>query len=454
MKFQLYSATKQNHTGFVSCVCWLNNELVVTCGDDRKLLIWNASAHPEPIRTIQLPIESYPTSIDSMSTVNTNVSSSIDSSSSSFSNFKSDPQSNQLIALGVSNGQFYLFSPNWNGNRMEKAFDAHADAIIVIRWSNDNTTLATGGEDGLIKIWSRSGMLRSTITVGTLPIYALAWSPDSNSLVYGNGNQMIVKSLSPQSKSIEWIAHDGLIVNLHWSPLNGHILSASEDFRVKMWDGTGRLLFVSVANTTAPSSVSWSADGDCFAISTFNTIKLHDSSGACLFVEKLASEGIHSVAWSPDSNQLCCVCASGQVIFSYVVEKTFESGVWRVMNTSRRSIKVTNCTNDFAEVLDFRDSINRISFAYERLVIVTTSQCFIYQSNNWTTPHQFELKNIDVWLIKQSQKHFLLMNTTNANLYSYDGRFIRMFKLSNMRLECIRSNLVRYVVSFGGNFVF
>jgi len=30
-----------------------------------------------------------------------------------------------------------------------------------------------------VKIWSRSGMLRSTLVQSSYPIYALAWSPDS-----------------------------------------------------------------------------------------------------------------------------------------------------------------------------------------------------------------------------------------------------------------------------------
>ena len=38
----------------------------------------------------------------------------------------------------------------------------------------------TGGEDGAVKIWSRSGMLRSTLVQSASPVYALAWSPDSS----------------------------------------------------------------------------------------------------------------------------------------------------------------------------------------------------------------------------------------------------------------------------------
>ena len=37
----------------------------------------------------------------------------------------------------------------------------------------------TGGEDGAVKIWSKSGMLRSTLATNTSPVYCVSWSPDS-----------------------------------------------------------------------------------------------------------------------------------------------------------------------------------------------------------------------------------------------------------------------------------
>ena len=41
--------------------------------------------------------------------------------------------------------------------------EAHAGAIISIRWSYEGAALATCGEDGQIKIWSKGGMLRSAL---------------------------------------------------------------------------------------------------------------------------------------------------------------------------------------------------------------------------------------------------------------------------------------------------
>lgn len=47
--------------------------------------------------------------------------------------------------------------------REEKKFAACTGAAISLRWNHDATALVTAGEDGTVKVWSRSGMLRSPI---------------------------------------------------------------------------------------------------------------------------------------------------------------------------------------------------------------------------------------------------------------------------------------------------
>ena len=50
---------------------------------------------------------------------------------------------------------------------------------LFLRWSWDGAGIVTGGEDGAVKIWSKSGMLRSTLATNTSPVYCVSWSPDS-----------------------------------------------------------------------------------------------------------------------------------------------------------------------------------------------------------------------------------------------------------------------------------
>lgn len=44
----------------------------------------------------------------------------------------------------------------------KKEKEAHKGAIISIKWSVDGS-LATCGEDGALKIWSKTGIIRSNL---------------------------------------------------------------------------------------------------------------------------------------------------------------------------------------------------------------------------------------------------------------------------------------------------
>lgn len=59
------------------------------------------------------------------------------------------------------------------------------------------------GEDGMIRIWSRSGMLRSTIVRATQPILAASWSPDCTSILYTQGTQLVFQSLNTSTKPLK-----------------------------------------------------------------------------------------------------------------------------------------------------------------------------------------------------------------------------------------------------------
>jgi len=55
--------------------------------------------------------------------------------------------------------------------------------------------LATAGEDGTIKIWSKTGNLRSNLVQIDKPIYAVCWSPDSDSVLYTTEKNIYIKPL-------------------------------------------------------------------------------------------------------------------------------------------------------------------------------------------------------------------------------------------------------------------
>jgi len=79
-------------------------------------------------------------------------------------------------------------------------------ACICVRWAPDGATLATGGEDGCVKVWSRAGMLRTTLVTAGRPIYSVAWSADGGSLLYTCGKELVIASLSDSGPGAATVA--------------------------------------------------------------------------------------------------------------------------------------------------------------------------------------------------------------------------------------------------------
>jgi len=84
--------------------------------------------------------------------------------------------------------------------------------VIQVRWRSDGSALVTVGEDGCIKIWSKSGQPRSTLVEEKTPIYSVVWSPEGNKILYCCGKQIHIKPIQAGTKGVSWKAHDGLIL--------------------------------------------------------------------------------------------------------------------------------------------------------------------------------------------------------------------------------------------------
>lgn len=102
------------------------------------------------------------------------------------------------LLITSSDGRFIILNKN---ARIERNIVAHQDTTITAgRWSQDGAGIMTAAEDGMIKIWSRSGMLRSTVVQNEGLIRAACWSPKSDAIAYCVGPFIAIKPLAANSK--------------------------------------------------------------------------------------------------------------------------------------------------------------------------------------------------------------------------------------------------------------
>mmetsp|Transcript_57438 Transcript_57438/g.122180 ORF Transcript_57438/g.122180 Transcript_57438/m.122180 type:complete len:758 (-) Transcript_57438:34-2307(-) len=336
-----------------------------------------------------------------------------------------------VFALGCADGTFRLMNEN---GREEKKVDAHRGAVICVKWSYDGAAIATAGEDGAVKVWSRSGMLRSTLTQMPQAIYSVVWSPDCEQLLFACSCKLHLKPIQAGQKQVEWKAHEGGVLQIDWSYVNNTILSGGEDCRYKIWDGYGRMLFTSAPMDHVITSLAWAPTGKHFAVGSFNVIKLCDRTGWSYCRETPSFGSIFSISWCSDGTQFACGCGSGQVVFASLADRHFSWHDTDVTLDENNVIMVQDISNETKEELDFRDRVTDMSLGYGALIVTTNTQCYIYQQNNWNTPHVEDLKEPPIMIV-QCPFHFALVDASGIQIINYEGRTMSTIKFSGLKTE-------------------
>ena len=292
-----------------------------------------------------------------------------------------------------------------------------------------------------VQVWSRNGMLRSTLEQRDAAIYCVSWGPDGDQVAFGSGKELFIKPVNPGSKTLKWKAHDGVALKCDWSALNSTIVSAGEDCRYKLWDCYGRLLFQSAPYDYCMTSVAWSPSGDTFAVGSFNTLFLCDKTGWACSKAKVDSGSVLNISWTPDGTQLAGAGGNGTVCFASLLDHTLEWDKISATLEEGTRVKVRDIMSETVEDLDFRDRVVKMSLGFGHLVVVTASQVCVYKETNWATPYMFDIKEV-VTLIVQCRTCFLLVHSGGCQLYTYEGRSVCSPKSAGLRPELLNDQSV------------
>lgn len=118
----------------------------------------------------------------------------------------------------------------------------------------------------------------------------------------------------------------------------------------------------------------------------------------------LDSGSILDIAWTEDGTEFAIAGGNGAVRFGHLIELKAEWKHLIATLVERDRLQVLDILNDTTEVLEFRENVIKLSLGFGYLVVVTASQCWIYDVSQWNTPHMIDIKG-NISIIQQCSRY-------------------------------------------------
>jgi WD40 repeat protein len=114
----------------------------------------------------------------------------------------------------------------------------HRGPVAVTACSSDSKRLASGGDDGTVRLWTPdTGVLLRVLLGHGQGVKCLAWSPDGKRLASGGDDHTIRLWEADTGKTLRTLTrHTGPVRVLAWSPDGKTLASGGDDRSVQLWD--------------------------------------------------------------------------------------------------------------------------------------------------------------------------------------------------------------------------
>ena len=186
-----------------------------------------------------------------------------------------------ILASGLEDGTIKL----WNIETKESitTLEGHTDRVHSVSFSADGTLLVSGSDDNRIKLWDIKTKENITTLEGhTAGFRSVVFSPDGRTLASGSSDKTVkLWDVATESNFAALEGHLGWISSVSFSS-DGVILASAGgwDNTINLWEVTTGANFATLGSTSGFHSVSFSDDGRILAAGTKEgTVELWDTSG-------------------------------------------------------------------------------------------------------------------------------------------------------------------------------
>ncbi|WP_293103305.1 hypothetical protein [Moorena sp. SIOASIH] len=220
----------------------------------------------------------------------------------------------QLLATGSDDGTVKLWTIE--GKLRNSLGGWYTDTFNSVSFSPDGKILATGSDDGTVKLWSIDGQLLNTLQGHETEVTSIGFSPNGKVIVSGSRDG-IVKLWDRQGNPIgePFPIQNASIISLSFSPNGKVIASGSRNGIVRLWNRQGNPIGQPFpAQKTRITSISFSPDSQTLAIATLDgAVRLWNIQGQEKKTLQSFGATINSVSFSRDGQTIATGSLDGTV---------------------------------------------------------------------------------------------------------------------------------------------
>jgi len=143
--------------------------------------------------------------------------------------------------------------------------------VRTIKYSPQGEKFASGGQDDMIRVWSKDGELLIKVEGHKSWVISLCWSKDGAYIFSGSFDHTIRKWQSIDGEQlVVFHGHTDFVRSVCLSTDGCHLVSASYDYSVRIWDlETNQQIGDPLWHDDHISAVAMSSDAQCLASATF-----------------------------------------------------------------------------------------------------------------------------------------------------------------------------------------
>ncbi|KAF5320246.1 hypothetical protein D9611_011284 [Ephemerocybe angulata] len=213
----------------------------------------------------------------------------------------------RVIASGADDGLVRLWDAS-TGKAMS-VLEGHKDWVRSVAFSRDGTRIVSGSDDKTVRVWDAStGMVLKVLEGHRQRVYSIAICRDGTRILSGSEDKTVrVWDASTGEVLSVLEGHTKSVTSIALSQDGTRIVSASLDKTVRVWDAsTGMAMSVLEGHTGPVTSVAFSRDATRIVSASWDkTVRVWDAStGMAMSLLEGHSDWVTSVAFSRDGTRI------------------------------------------------------------------------------------------------------------------------------------------------------